>query len=1007
MLFFNHMKRSNKRPTSRLNPLDLRKTGGKLPKSGIASTQTEKLPFWKRLIPFQKGFKFSWKKFLLGILILIVLLFIAIAAVFAYYVRDLPNPTKLIDQVVNQSTKILDRNGTLIYSFHGDQNRTLVTLDNISPNLKNATLAVEDANFYNESGFAVKGIARAVYCRINSHCGLESGGGSTITQQFVKNAIQSVDTASGKPAIAFTNRTLSDKVKELILSIEVEQRYSKDDILTGYLNNISYGNSTYGIEAASETYFGVHAKDLTLSQAATLAAIPQLPTYYSPYGTHLDKLMARKALVLDRMVKVGYISQADADKAKTDAPTLDNPSFAKQGGLVAPHFTFFVRQALIDFIGGDPATAEQRLDSSGMIVHTSLDMNTQNLAQGILENMGPNAVKKYNATNAALSAVDPNTGEILAMVGSIDYTSSKSGNTNFATAALQPGSSFKPFVYATEFDPDHKKSPASITYDVPTDFGGGYAPNNYDGKFRGPITDRLALAGSLNIPAVKNFYMAGSKQSIDTAHRMGITTLNADPSTYGLSLVLGSGEVRGVDMANSYGTFANGGTAHALRPILYIEQSGKTIKDYRTDAGKKAIEPEVAYEISNILSDVNAKRPVFGSLVNNLTLSDRTVAAKTGTTQSFRDSWTVGYTPQIAVAVWVGNNDPGKTMNSGSDGSVVAAPIWKQFMTQYLAGKPVLDFTKPDDITTFTVDKLSGKIPTDQTPTTDGSRITDIFAPWQIPKDFDDVHQLVKIDKVSGKLATSLTPAEDIVDQFYFNVHSEEPDKPNWENPVQAWALANGGGSTPPTATDDVHTDTNKPTISITAPANNSTITGPFTITTSVGGPQAITKVEFFINNVSVGTATQAPWQLDYDASSLPSGSEIIETTVTNSLGLTSSTQITVTKGDAAPPTPPEIPGPVTSATATNGMIHPVLKAVHLSWLNPASTALSSVVIYQSSTSTALGTQVKSLAATSGAAASTDITITTPGTYYFTIRTANSAGDQNTPGVTVMAQVLP
>jgi membrane peptidoglycan carboxypeptidase len=455
---------------------------------------------------------------------------------------------------------------------------------------------------------------------------------------------------------------------------------------------------------------------------------------------------------------------------------------------------FFVRQQLIDFIGGDPTDAEKKLDQEGYVVKTSLDLEAQGLAESVMQDMGPSTVKKYGASNAALTAVDPKTGEVLAMVGSIDYEDSKSGNTNYANALLQPGSSFKPFVYATTFDKVHKKSPASIFFDLQTDFG-NYVPQNYDGRFRGPVTIRNSLAQSLNIPAVKALENTGIKDAIGTATRLGISSLT-NTDAYGLSLVLGAGEVRPVEMANAYAGFANGGKHNNLRPILTIEKDGKMVKDFRTDEPTQALEPEVAYQITSILSDNNARTPVFGAR-NNLTLSDRPVAAKSGTTNSNRDAWTVGFTPQISVAVWVGNNEANKTMVKGADGSIVAAPIWKRYMQEYLKGKPIEQFTRPEGLKDVTIDMLSGKLPTDQSPS--DQRITDMFAEWQIPTDFDDVHTKVKIDRVTGKLATDITPPEDIEELVYFYVHSEHPDNPNWEGPVQAWAAANGGNSRPPT----------------------------------------------------------------------------------------------------------------------------------------------------------------------------------------------------------------
>jgi penicillin-binding protein 1C len=980
------------RRPSRVNPLNLRSTpvARTLPKSanrlsGI-KTKGPKLVWYKRLNPFKKRtepFKWSWKKFFIWSGAIAAVLLVIIAALFAFYVRDLPNPRQLSERPVVESTKILDRNGKQLYNFFGEENRTQIKSDQISVFTKQATVALEDANFYTHPGIDIKGIARAVICRLPICGGRVSGGGSTITQQYVRNA-----------ALVSKAQTANRKLKEIILAVEVEQIYSKDEILTGYLNEIPYGANAYGIEAAAQTYFKKSAKDLTLSEAATLAAIPQQPTYYSPYGNNLDNLFTRKDFVLDRMVKSGFINADQAAAAKKANPSKEDPTFAPRTDLVAPHFVFFVRQQLINFLGEDPKTAEVKLDQAGFTVTTSLDMDTQSLAEGILKDMGPNVVSKYQASNAAITAVDPNNGEVLAMVGSIDYNNSKSGNTNFATANLQPGSSFKPFVYATQFDKDHKSFPAAITYDLPTDFG-NYKPSNYNGQFSGPITNRNALDRSLNIPAVKNLYLAGIKNSIDTAHRMGITTLNADPGTYGLSLVLGAGEVRPVDMANAYGTFANGGTAHPLRPILKIERGGQIIKDYTTDTSTKALEPEVAYEMDNILSDNSARAPVFGTK-NNLTLPDRPVSAKSGTTQSNRDGWTVGFTPQISVAVWVGNNEANKTMVKGADGSIVAAPIWNRFMREYLSGKPVVNFTRPDTITDFTVDRLSGKIPTDQSPP--DQRITDIFAPWQIPTTFDDVHIKVNIDSASGKLATDLTPAENVVVQYFCKIHSEVPDNPNWESPVQGWASTNGCTSSPPTTSDDVHAASNKPTIMIVSPTNGASASGPFTIVANVGGPRPITSVQFFVNNVAVGTVTSSPWDFPYDAASLPDGSSTIEATAKNDLGLTATSQITLNKGA------PAAPGPVTSVAAINGRFSTQVP-IHVSWQNPATPITEVYITRQSGPGSPV---IYHKTTTAGNQDFYDIPVTglPIGPYTFTIYVKNSSGQTSSP-VTFTSRVDP
>lgn len=983
-------------PNSFKNPLALKK---KLParlERPVSGSRIKRL--W---LAFKK--RWSWKVFGLSVGGLFLLLLIASSAVFAYFVRDLPNPQAVQEKQLAQSTQILARDGTPLYNIHGEQNRQLVTGDQISPFVKQAAVSVEDASFYKDYGFSFKGLARALIAHIPLvkrllPSGELAGGGSTITQQYIKNAENWNSDA-----------TISRKLKELILAVEVERKYSKDQILTDYLNIIPYGSNAYGIEAASQTYFGIDASMLTLSQSATLAAIPQQPTTYSPYGNHTDQLFARKDYILNRMVDTGYITQAQADAAKSAAPSISNPAFKQQSDLIAPHFVFYVRQQLIDFIGGDQETAEQKLDQAGYKVTTSLDLSTQNLAQQTISTLAPAALKKYNASNACLTSVDPRTGEVLAMVGSVDYSGANSGNTNFCTAQLQPGSTFKPFIYATQFSPGHTQAPSSITYDLVTNFSTsatGYSPTDYNGscEYCGPVTDRNALDGSLNIPAVKNFYLAGIKQSIQTAQKLGISTLTKDPNYYGLPLVLGSGSVEPVEMANAYASFANGGQHFALRPILKIEKAGVIIKDYTKDAPTKVLEPETAYEISSILSDNASRTKIFGAH-SALTLGpDRPVAAKSGTTQNNRDAWTIGFTPSIVTAVWVGNNLPGKTMVAGSDGSFVAAPIWNSFMKQYLTGKPVEQFTAPSTMKTMTVDMLSGKLPTSQTPSSD--LVTDIFAPWQVPTTNDDVHITVAIDSVSGKLATSLTPASDIVQKTYFNVHSEEPSLPNWEGPVQAWANANGGDTSPPTDTDNVHTEANAPTVQISSPSDGSSVSGTFTISANPGGVNPITSVEFFLNGVSIGSATSSPWSVTYQASQLSQGSQIIKAVATNSLGLTASDQVTITPAGTDVSAPDKISD--LSGTAVIGQ-----HTIRLSWTNPSNADLAKVNLYISTKDNPTGNNNATPISISASPNSQgSYNFNTDGnagtTYYILVRPVDTSGNENqSPTADISIHALP
>ena len=733
-----------------------------------------------------------------GLIVLLIL--------FAWYAKDLPNPTNLSTRRVAQSSKILDRNGELLYEF-GEQKRTVVTSEEISNYAKQATVAVEDKDFYKHHGLNFRGILRAA---ISNTFGLSkyTQGGSTITQQYIKLALLT------------TEKKLSRKIKEAILAIEIESIYDKDEILAGYLNEIPYGNNNFGIEAAAQAYFGKSAAELTLSEAATLAAIPQRPSYFSPYGSHLEELFARKDYVLDQMVKVGFITQEEADTAKTTAPTKDNPSFlAKNSSIKAPHFVFYVRDELVEMLGGDEQSAEQLLGQEGYVVTTSLDLATQQMAEKVMAETAPKYLQKAGATNSALVAIDPTSGDVLAMVGSVDYFNENWGSVNVATSLRQPGSSFKPIVYATALK--GKYSPSSVLFDLKTDFG-NYSPDNYDGTTHGPVTIRQALNMSLNIPAVKMLDLVGLDEALKTASDLGISTLT-NRQDYGLSLVLGAGEVKLVELTHAYSVFANQGKKMPLTSVLkVIDKDGKEIvnnTDVSKRAGEQVLDPQVAYLMADVMSDQAAKAPVFGK---GLLVSGHTVASKTGTTQSWKDGWTIGYTPQIAVGVWAGNND-GTVMKKGSDAISVAAPIWRTFMQQYLADKPNVEFSRPAGVQQVTVDRLSGKLPSN---VCSADNITDWFASWNVPKDVDDVHKAVYVDKYSGKLATSDTPADSVEMRCYNNVHSEKPGNLNWEAPVLSWAVANGynSGATPPTETDDVHTSDKKPTVKITYPTESQTL---------------------------------------------------------------------------------------------------------------------------------------------------------------------------------------
>lgn len=894
--------------------------------------------------------RWSWRKFFRGVSIAAGVGILAIAFLFAWYAKDLPSPNKIRSLTPVQATQILDRNGNPLYQAYGDEKRINVDFKDIPDSVKHATIAVEDKTFYTNYGFDPLGIIRGVILRPLTGHSVE--GGSTITQQYVKNALLSPE------------RTVDRKIKELILSIEITTLYSKDQILNLYLNDIPYGSNAYGIEAASETYFNKPAKDLDLAQAATLASLPQAPSYYSPYGSHVDALMQRKNFVLSRMESLGYISAAEEIAAEKQTITFA----PRHDSIKAPHFVFYVLDQLEQQYGS------QLVLEGGLKVTTTLDPDAQAAAEQAIADAKPK-LSKYNASNAALVSIDPKTGQILAMVGSVDYfDTTHDGNFNVATAPRQPGSSFKPIVYATAFK--GTISPATTLWDVTTNFN-GYTPQDFDGKNHGPVSVRSALDRSLNIPAVKTIALVGVNNVLQTAKAVGITTLN-QTGQYGLSLALGAGDVPPLEMAGAYGTFADGGVYHAPSAILKVEDSKGRILQQWHDSKSTALSPEVAYEINNVLSDNNARTPTFGAR-SPLYFSDRPVAAKTGTSEDFRDGWTIGYTPSVATAVWTGNNDY-SPMAKNVDGVVSAGPIFHEFMATYLKAKPVEQFQRPSTIVDATVDALSGKKPTQYSQT-----ITDIFAPWQLPTTTDDVHVAAQINKNNGKLATDNTPSDLVETQVYTELHSEKPNDPSWEQPVLAWAQANGYQvSSPPTEKDD--TPAQAPvTVSITSPHDNSIIEGPFDIVADPASPNPISKVNFYVDGTLAGTQTNQPWYIHYNPDTLSQGNHQMTAEAIDSLGRKAqASEIFIIAAKTT--------GPVTNATA---QVLGDTGNIQLSWTNPSDPDFVKVNIYRSTTSGQLGPLFNIVDGTPSTTTTVVLKDNPPGQiYYFTIRPVNQTGNE-------------
>jgi 1A family penicillin-binding protein len=597
---------------------------------------------------------------------------------------QIPDLSSFDQRRVLQSTKIYDRTGEiLLYDFHQDVRRTIVPYENISRHIKNATVAIEDDTFFEHHGVRPLAILRAVIANMSGSDVRQ--GGSTITQQVIKNSV------------LMPEKTITRKIKEAILAIKLERSLSKEDILSHYLNESPYGGTLYGVEEASRAFFGKSAADISLIEAAYLAALPQAPTYFSPFGQHLGELENRKNQVLGQMRKHDFITEAEYEEAKN--ATVEWRAQAATG-IRAPHFVFFVRDYLARTYG------EESLAERGFKVTTTIDYELQEKAEELAKKWALKNKVAFNAENAAIVATDPKTGQILTMVGSRDYFDTEiDGNFNIAVAERQPGSSFKPFVYAAAFAKGY--TPETIIFDLRTQFstacakdfleteGNCYAPVNYDNKFRGPMTLRSALAQSINVPAVKALYLVGVDDAIKFARDMGISTLT-NKGRYGLTLVLGGGEVKLLDMVGAYGVFANEGKKQEVTGILKIEDAtGEVVEEYTEKEGSQIIDRQVALQVSDVLSDNNARAPGYG-WNSPLYFSGKDVAAKTGTTNDYRDTWIVGYSPTISVGAWAGNND-NSSMAKQVAGFIVS-PMWREFMDFALTKRPEEKFPLPDPL---------------------------------------------------------------------------------------------------------------------------------------------------------------------------------------------------------------------------------------------------------------------------------------------------------------------
>lgn len=779
---------------------------------------------------FKRFIKFSLKA---GLVCFLLLLGYTI-----WVSRDivLLDPNRLRERNIHQSTKIYDRTGQhLLYEIFTDQRRTLVTLDKIPKQLQQGVISTEDKSFYTHHGVRPLSIARAIFQGVFTSKSI--GGTSTLTQQLIKNAV-------------LTNeRSLTRKLKEIILSLRLEQKYSKDEILQIYFNEIPYGSTNYGVEAAAQNYFGKPASELNLEQSATLAGLPKSP---SNYLKNPDALKERRNFVLRRMKEEGNISEDEMKKAQSEPLTFSR----RVDNITAPHFVFYVKDQLSEQFG------ETVVDTGGLKVITSLDFDAQKKAEAAITD-NEKLLKDAGANNAAIVSFDAKTSQILAYVGSKDFFN-KEINGQFDVvdqARRQPGSSIKPIIYAAAFEKGY--TPETVLFDVVTNFalsGKPYTPKNYNLNEYGPVTMRQALQGSLNIPAVKTFYLVGEKKGIEFANRLGYTTFNN--GNFGLSLVLGGGEVSMLEHVHAYSVFANNGAYNETVSILKVQNpQGETLFEWKPKQANQVLDPKVTATVSNVLSDDASRTYIFGAS-SALTLPGRPVAAKTGTTNGYKDAWTVGYTPSYVTGVWTGNSD-NSALKAGFGGGRVSGQIWNSFMKTYLKDKPVEQFPAPP-------------VNDAQKPVLRGSSGGGVT---------------LDIDQVTGKIATSSTPPEYIVKRTYIQPHdilhyvnkddprgdypenpAQDPQYGVWEAAVQDWIKRKKekeptwdiSFEEPPTEYDDAPSLEFLPTLVVNFPYPGAVLNSRrITTDISASAPRGVAKVSYFIDKKLVSVVTTAPFHLD------------------------------------------------------------------------------------------------------------------------------------------------
>jgi len=750
----------------------------------------------------------------------------------------LPSPDKIV-RTQGFSTKILDRDGNALYDVYLKQNRTPVDLKDMPLYLRQATISIEDKNFYKHSGIDPVGIVRG-FLRVFTAG--RAAGGSTLTQQLVKNVLLTND------------RTIVRKVKEFVLAVQIERKYTKDQILQMYLNESPYGGTSWGVEVASETYFGKKVADLNLVESAILAGLPQSPSKYSPYSSTPKAYITRTKDVLRRMREDGNITK---DQEKQAVGQLDSVVFQPRGGnFKAPHFVQYVQKILEDRYG------VSSVEQGGLTVTTTLELDLQEKAQAVVSEEIAK-VEKQHITNGAAVVLNPETGEVLAMVGSKDFNAQDyDGQVNVTTALRQPGSSFKPFTYVTAFKEGFSAS--TLLMDVPTTFPGGkdlpeYNPVNYDGKYRGPIQVRYALANSINIAAVKMLAKVGVRDVLSTATDLGITTLPPTTETLnrvGLSLTLGGGEIKLIDITDAFSAFVNKGFRVDPVSILKVtDVNGKVLEENTPQKGKRVLTEEAAFLIDSILSDNKARSDIFGP---NSHLNIPNVMAKTGTTNDKRDNWTIGGNSNVMVGVWVGNNDNTPMLNVAS-GTSGASPIWRRIVQEALKGKPSVTFAVPGNVVRQDVDAVSGYIAHDGFP----SR-SEYFIKGTEPAT-DSVHVMLKLCKSDGKLALPGQISSGDFDSKEFFVFKESdptagPGGANkWQEGINNWLSGQGDSRYhPPT---DYCGSGNPVSVQFVTPSDQSTVGSNVTIKFTADSTNDIKSADLYIDGTKATGFTSIPYE--------------------------------------------------------------------------------------------------------------------------------------------------